>query len=494
MPRILSFPVYGVFNGGLNTRDDPRTLPLNKSPNLRNVELRRTRVETTPGYTAHSGTDSDTAASQGIFVARYQGNVYVLKADGGKIKKLKVVGSSPDSSWATLKSSLSTTAQVEFAQANNVVYIVNGVDTAQKWDLATTPANTSNATLPLAKTIAYFKQRLVTSNGDRLDFSNIGAYETFVSFKYADQGEGGTIQRVLDNGHDELTVMKDNGRYGWDGVDTSTSNPRKWSSRGTIAPRSVVLLPDGSVVYADHEGVWRGNGFTDDALSGEIDPTWDALNHSRLDKAAAKYLTLVFDLSLDGGVGGWLRHDIPANCWESYIDTSGVNQLIFGSPAADSKVFRRYAGSTASEFNFNSAAINALYYTKEFDFHEVAPEAAGRSKVCVRLAVSAKQQGDYNLTVGWRKDNEADFITALWSLAGVGSSTWAATPSASDVWADSPGPTDIWEGAQKVEGIIPSFSNVRGRTLQTEVLHNAINEPIEFYGETIYLIPLRGFN
>src|SRR5262245_34311284 len=127
MPRILSFPVYGVFNGGLNTRDDPRTLPLNKSPNLRNVELRRNRVETTPGYTAHAGTDSDTAANQGLFVARYQGNVWLLKAEGGKIKKLKVVGSGTDSAWGSLKTGLSSTAQVEFAQANNVVYAVNGV-------------------------------------------------------------------------------------------------------------------------------------------------------------------------------------------------------------------------------------------------------------------------------------------------------------------------------------------------------------------------------
>lgn len=513
MSRILTFPVYGVFNGGLNTRDDPRTLPLNKSPYLRNVELRRNRVETTPGYTAHAGTDSDTSANQGAFVARYQGNVWLLKADGGKIKKLKVVGSSTDSSWVTLKSGLNTTAQVEFAQANNVVYAVNGVNTCQKWDLATAPANTSDAAgVPLAKTIAYFKQRLVTSNGDRLDLSNIGAYETFSAYKYADQGEGGTVQRVLDDGHDSLVILKDTGRYTWDGVNTSTSNPRKWSNRGTIAPRSVVMLPDGSVVFADHEGVWRCNGYTDVNVADEIGPTWQALNHSKLHLAASyvfddqvlisvagassstNNLTLVFDLQLDSGLGGWLQHDIPATCWESYVDSSGVRQLIFGDPSANSRLFRRYAGSSSSEFNFNGSAINAVHYTPEFDFHEAAPGFSGQKKVCVRLSVSAKQQGDYDLTVGWRKDNDEDFITALWNLKGSGSSTWSDTPPVDDVWSDDPDPDDVWEGTQKVEGVIPTFSNVRGRTLQIEVAMNAINQPFVYYGETIYFIPLKGFN
>src|SRR5882672_5095212 len=223
MPTIIPFPLFGVYNGGLNTRDDPRALPLHKSPNLRNVELRRNRVETTPGYTAHAGTDSDTAANLGLFVAKYSGGVWLMKAENGKIKKLKVVGSSTDASWVTLKSSLNSSARMEFAQANNVVYMTNGVDTVQQWDLTTAPGATSDAAgVPKGTTIAYFNQRLVVndpSDGSKLNFSNVGAYETFSGYKYADQGEGGTIQLVLDTGRSQLLIMKDNGRYSWDGVD-----------------------------------------------------------------------------------------------------------------------------------------------------------------------------------------------------------------------------------------------------------------------------------
>jgi hypothetical protein len=509
MPQIIAFPVYGVFNGGLNTRDDPRALPIHKSPYLRNVELRRNRVDMTPGYTAHAGTDSDTNAVQGIFVARYAGSVWLLKADGGKIKKLKVVGSSPDSSWGSLKTGLNTSAKVEFAQANNIVYAVNGVDTCQKWDLTSTPGSTSNAAgVPLAKTIAYFNQRLVTSNGDRVDCSNIGAYETFSSYKYADQGEGGTIQRVIDDRRGNLVILKDTGRYAWDGIDTSTSNPKMLSSRGTVAPRSVVLLPDSSILFADHEGVWRGQGLGDTLLSDEITPTWRGLNHAKLADAAATYadeqymisatnsggsannLTLVFDFQLDGRAGGWLAHDIPASCWASYEDSNGILQVIFGSPTANSKVYRRYQGLTASEFNFDGSAINAIHYRNEEDFHGILPSAAGRTKIMLKLMVSAEQKGDYPLTIGWRKDNNTDFNVVAWSLKGTGTSNWS--DSASDTWSDTPASGDIWEGTQKVEGLIPTFK-IRGRTLQTMVQMNAINQPFTYYGHTVHFIPLKGF-
>lgn len=516
MPQIFTLNLFGVYNGGLNTRDDPRALPLHKSPYLRNVELRRNRVETTPGYTAHSGTDSDTAANSGIFVARYSGNVYLLKAENGKIKKLKVVGSSPDSAWGTLKTGLNATARVEFAQAGNVVYATNGVNTVQKWDLATTPASTADVVaIPKGKTIAYFNQRLVVSHetdGSRFDFSNVGAYETFPgNFKYADQGEGGTIQRLLDTGRGQLLIMKDtgSGRYTWDGVDTSTSNPKKWSDRGTVAPRSVVMLPSGSVAFCDHEGVWLASLFEygETPLSGEIEPTWQALNHGKLDLAAATYfdeqllisvaesgqttnnVTLAFDFQLADG-GGWLIHDIPATAWASYIDSSGVPQIIFGDPSANSRLFRRYQGLTASEFNFNGAAINAVYHTKEHDFHEVAPDAAGRTKIMLKKSVSTEQKGDYNLTLGWRKDNDSDFNEVLWNLLGTGTSLWSETPS--DVWPEIPAPDDIWEGTQKVEGLVPSFK-LRGRTEQSKVAKNAVNEPFTYFGETIHFIPLKSF-
>jgi hypothetical protein len=508
MPTILSLPLYGVYNGGLNTRDDPRALPLNKSPYLRNVELRRNRVEPTPGYTPHSGTDSDTASIQGMFVARYNGNTYLLKADGGKIKKLKVVGSSPDTAWGTLKTGMSTTAQVEFAQANNVVYLVNGVGTAQKWDLATVPANTSDAAgIPLAKTIAYFAQRLVTSNGDRLDLSNVGAYETFASYKYADQGEGGSINRVLDSGRSHLLILKDTGRYSWDGVDTSTSNPKRYSGRGTTAPRSAVMLPSGEVAFCDHEGVWIANVFDygERLLSAEITPTWQTLNHAKLDLAAGAFfndqllisvadggstvnnLTFAFDFQLDEGRGGWLVHEFGTPVWASYVDSSGINQMAFGSTAADSKVFRRYQGNISSEFNYNSGAINSLYYTKEIDFREIAPTLASKVKAMIRKIVSTSREGNYSLTLGWRKDNDSGFNYTAWSLA-TDTENWSA--SATDTWPATASSSDVWGGTQKVEGVVPNFK-ITGRTTQSLIQMNAANQPFEYYGETLYFIPLK---
>src|SRR5258708_32323144 len=125
--QLFTLPLYGVYNGGLNTRDDPRTLPLHKSPYLRNVECRRNRVEPTPGFTTLAGTDTDANAIQGLFVYRTDGpNIWLMKADGGKIKKLKIVGASTDASWVTLKSGLSSSLHVEFAQAAAKSYATNG--------------------------------------------------------------------------------------------------------------------------------------------------------------------------------------------------------------------------------------------------------------------------------------------------------------------------------------------------------------------------------
>jgi hypothetical protein len=517
MPQIIPLNLYGVYNGGLNTRDDPRALPIHKSPYLKNVELRRNRVETTTGYTLDAGTDADTLANLGLFVAKYAGSAWEMKAEGGKIKKRKVVGTSPDAAWVTLKSGLTATAKVAFTQANNVVYMTNGTDTVQKWDLATAPATTSDAAgVPKGTTIAYFNQRLVVNDPTdacKLNLSNVGAYETFSAYKYADQGEGGTIQRILDTGRNQLLIMKgqNEGRYLWDGVDTSTSNPKKYSSRGTTSPRSVVMLPSGEVAFCDHEGVWIANIFDygERGLSDEIDPTWEALNHGKLSDAAAIYvndkyllsvtdtgsttnnLTLDFDFQLDGGAGGWLIHDIPATAWASYVDSNGVLQVIFGDPTANSRVFRRYQGLTSSEFNFNGAAINAVYRTKETDFKEVIPEAAARTKVMLKLNVSAEQKSNYDLVIGWRKDNDTDFLTALWNLLGIATTNWSDTET--ELWSDSPAAGDVWQGQTKVEGLIPSFK-LRGKTLQLQVSINAINQPFTFYGATPYFIPLRGFN
>lgn len=512
MRPVVPINLFGTYNGGLNTRDDPRTLPLHKSPYLKNVELRRNRVETTPGYTAHAGTDADTAANLGLFVARYGGNVYLLKGEGGKIKKLKVVGSSPDSSWVELKTGLNSSARVEFAQANNVVYAVNGVNTCQKWDLATAPANTSDAAgVPLAKTIAYFNQRLCTSNGDRLDFSSIGAYETFSGYKYADQGEGGTIQRLLDTGRGQLLIMKDpqGGRYTWDGVDTSTSNPKKWSDRGTIAPRSVVVMPSGQIVFCDYEGVWIASVYEygERMLSDEIAPTWAALNSSKLSEAAAIYfddqylisvtssdgsvnnLTLVFDTQLDGGSGGWLQHDIGATAWAIYLDSSGDLQLIFGAPTAISKLYVRYKGTESTHFNFNGAVIAAEYWTAEIDGHQFLQGVEGKIKHWIRKRASLEASGDYSITLGYRKDQDDDFSDQAFSLAGVATSLW--DDNATDLWDDNA--TDVWEGQSKTEIAVDAFS-LRGRTVQSKIALSGINQPFVYFGELFHMIPLKGFS
>lgn len=513
MPQIIPFNHFGAYNGGLNTRDDPRALPLHKSPSLRNVEVRCNRVETTPGYTTDAGTDADTLANLGLFVARKDGDVWLMKAESGKIKKRKVVGSSADAAWVTLKSGLTASLPMEFAQANNVVYCTNGTDTVQKWDLAA--ASTSDASgVPKGKHIAYFKQRLCVSDptdGCKLNFSNIGAYETFSGYKYADQGEGGTIQRILDTGRDRLLIVKNQygGRYLWDGVDTSTSNPQKFSSRGTTSPSSVVVWPSGEIAFCDHEGVWLASIFEygERSISDEITPTWDAINHGKLENAAAIYfndkyslsladtdstvnnVTLEFDTQLDAG-GGWLIHDIGATAWATYTDSSGIAQLIFGDPTAHSKVFVRSLGTVAADFTFNGAAINAYYLTSEMDFHQADPGIAGRTKVMLKLAVSAEQKGDYSLTIGWRKDNDVDFLTTLWNLKGAATSNWSDTPT--DLWTDSPRVDDVWEGQQKVEGLIPDFK-LRGHTLQLKIALNAASQPFTFYGATIYFIALKGF-
>jgi len=304
--------------------------------------------------------------------------------------------------------------------------------------------------------------------------------------------------------------MKDMGRYAWDGVDTSTSNPERKSTRGTVAPRSVVMLPTGEVVFCDHEGVWIANVFDygEKLLSDEIGPTWVGLNHGLLSNAAGVYfdgqyllsvtdsggtannLALVYDFSLADG-GGWLAHDIGATAWESYIDSNGVIQLICGDPSANSRVFRRYKGTTSSEFNFNGASYRAVWYSKEHDFKEIAPEAAGKTKIMLKESVSFAQKADYNAMIGWRKNNDVDFITALWNLLGAATTNWSNTPS--DAWSDTPASTDVWEGEQKVEGLVPTFK-VRGRTLQQKVELTGTNQPFIYYGSTIHFIPLRGFS
>ena len=281
----LPLPLHGPF-GGLNLRDDPRSLT-NQSPDLLNVDITEDGiVKTDLGYTVEGNVSGSDVVTRLFAAYKSDGTKFELRSLGTKIQYNNA------GTWTDIATGLTSGKVWDFVIVNDVVYMVNGTDTPLKWAFtgsASTVAGIDNGT-----TIDFFNDRLWTAGNDasRINYSALGDYENFAG--------GGDVECYKKDGFGKIVglrhlgqqqiVYKERMKYAWDALTFSTLVFRPLGRQSTTALRSIVEGEDGYHYFANREGAWRHRGYNqDEYLSGPVEPEFEAMDQSKESNMAAEW-------------------------------------------------------------------------------------------------------------------------------------------------------------------------------------------------------------
>ena len=245
----------------------------------------------------------------------------------------------------------------------SVSYLDQGVDTLSTFFTAP-EGNTTNG--PVGKYIALYKNTLLiagdpanpsriyySGGGDKIhDFSSSGGGGFFDVAKNDGQKVTGMIVFK-----DALLIFKEDSTYRFTFTSTIFQLDQINPLVGCIAPRSIVGV-ENDVFFLSRRGIFTiGNeqGFAFDVLrtneiSAKVRPVVQTIDTAYMDKVSAIYATVanknlvIFSYTPSGSTTnskalvydrerlGWYKWtNINANCFTSYIDSSGVNHIIYGA-------------------------------------------------------------------------------------------------------------------------------------------------------------------
>lgn len=429
--------------GGLNNKDASFDIPENRAQDLLNVVFTRTGgVDTRNGSTL-LGDDTGNNDISGLGVYEYDNGT------GTKTKSLfRSVGTGVEKLIAgvwTAQAGVAITDgyPCQFVQANNRLYIFNGIDAVWRLDNTTWTQLATGAPFSGANNIGRYAvfhkgalyvagffsdQDLVMVSGDST--GSLNDQENFTggwSYSINKRDSTGAITGLI-KFNDYVYVAKQNSFTSMIGTSTSMSLQDKEINLGCVAPRS--LATDGTYIYFlagdGHIHAYDG-GINEYKISDIIPETMSGLNSTKYSTACGIYhkkenqyllsvangsdttntLTLMFDLNestvaTEDPNGHWFSKfsGIVPSVWIEFSSTSTTPDLIFGEGREDSKTYTMYSGTSD-----NGVAIESYYITKSFSAGE--PE---RDKRWKELFVDAYQSGDWELYCYYATDGQSSFV------------------------------------------------------------------------------------
>ena len=472
MPTLQPLRIFNF--GGLSTTKHPQQIGDNESPDLLNVAIRDGTIRTRPG-TSEEGSSSGTDANLGLFEYRKEnGDLFYVRCQGGSIQY-----KTPSGAWTTLKTSLSTSAKWAAAVANDYIYLMNGVDTPQRWN-GTDASTTAVATVKNGNACAWKYDRLIVEEGSKMWFSDEGNPESFpgTNWFWCGKQDGGVIQQIL-AGPLSVVLLKDTGRFQWHGGVNSWQGPQRVSDYGSLGPNGACVLPSGDIWYIGRHGIRKARETGDELMSGKIAGTLKNLAWTHSDDFAAAYFDnyVIFAAAASGAGypdhwllfdlirGEWTWWDLKAATLLPTVDGDKKPVLLFGNSAGNSKTYKLGDQDGAeSTFNDDGAAINAYYATKPFDLQR--PDKLKRWKKLFYSFI--QQETDYYVTLS-TNENDSGWVNHLVPIG----------PQA-DLQYDEGHLYDTglqYQDAAKKEGILKEMRTGWCRTLQLKVSHNTANQP-----------------
>ena len=288
---------YGPWYGGVDYSRPAETLPVNMLFAMQNCRIGNAgQIEKRNGFSKYiasalAGTPTLTACGDHRFSAA-SSSVFVVAGD--------TFYEDVSGTWTDRTGGQTITAADDniFALANaaGTLCLSNGVDAPLKWTAAA--GNIAlldvDSRFTWSKHLAYWDNRIwhgnTSAGTDRVYRSDSGDIETIgaTSFHTVDQDIDG-----LAPFRNMLTIHQQDGIHGLfptGNADVPYAQQRV-ADKGACAHRSIVVLPDGTMVYVRGDGVyeWSPSTSAPAKISHPLDGTryWDTLNKSRLQFAHA---------------------------------------------------------------------------------------------------------------------------------------------------------------------------------------------------------------
>lgn len=389
-----------------------------------------------------------------------------------------------DATGATtsVKSGLNSAAtSYKFAAVNDKLYFVNGADTPFVYDGSSTAI--AGGSPPVAVSVVLHKNRLfyLTAGTNRVDFTDLGAYETIGStnFLYVPSPKTADPVIAMVSYQDNLVFFTKTTKYILYGSDFNSFVLKESTAKTGAAGLNAVCRDDNFIYFLSYSGLHKFNGGSDQLLSEKIDPLLSQIAdfqtvrlavaddkvhiHYKKSGDAVEADCLMFDLKYNE----WL-HDTDCytkdmNTWESQTDT----QQILASSSRVGQLF--YYGQGYSDLG---RPIDFEYRTKYFSFDH--PSRKHRIK---RLYPYLRAgESNYNLTLQIDADyanNPTNYTVPLYSTT---STIWGG----GSAW----GGGYIWGGniLQPTRLTIPG----QNRLHQIRFKQYGAENPVKIIGFTIY--------
>lgn len=483
--------LFSIFNLGLNTRDNPAALLPGESPDLLNVEASEDGIiQTAKGY-VELGTDTTETKVIGIFQYKSGTTKHLIKQVGNLIRKWD------GSNWSTIKDhSTGSPLSASAAMCQNALYIVDGVHTGMEKYTGST--STSNIATPAVFShIVHLPQvdRLVgidATNKSRIYFSGAGTPETWGVNDYINvaANDGSDITGIIPC-YGPLVICKGQGgrgKFTWDGLTFSSSGLQPLYGSGPANPKAICALPFGGFAFWNKDGVWINSARQDILISDKITPSLQGMTAGQEAKVRLHYhdnklwlaipidaqtensAVFVYDFNRnqDGSNRGWYKRDWDASEINTFEDSTGNLNLVFGSPTV-SKIMRHYRADESTSVHAANGAAQISYWVSSVRFGE----RRGKPHDFRKLFYSFDSLEDNSVTFSYRSDDSDS-----WHSVSIDLSENIDNWEDEGLWGEA---GDTWPGRGGKAALIPNF-NFTSRSLQVRWYKSGINTPIVFYG------------
>lgn len=495
------------YSGGMVDSEQPDRLAEDEAVLIQNAYINQRGSLTKRSGILLSGNDTGSTAIVGLKSwTENDGTKWVLRTTGTNLQYLN------STTWDNLDTGFTTGLDMDFAVANNKLYMVNGTDNTHSWDGASTVSNSAlvdmgSTTVPTGKYIKWWKNYMFIAGASKFNgasypsrvwFSNLGAPDTWTTATdYFDvnlsDGQAITGLAIL---QDYLVIFKE--RSIW--VITGT-NPSDWKISGSNnnltnvnqgigckSYRSIVQVGD-DLWFMANDGIrsLRRNAEATTPnigiVSGDIQTTITGLNQGALSKVAAILFNKRVYFAMPNGSSSYNNIVMVADTritkdkadnphpWVKYTgwqvavwevhEPSSTPSLYFGEASADSLTFQAETGT-----NDNSAAIDFDYRSKMIDLREQDMRKTARF-----LWAHGEVSGDNDVSVYSSDDNSVYTLHGLFNLAG------------GDVWNSGTYGTSTWGyAAEKREKFV---LNRAARQIQIRYRNNTADESVTMLPYTL---------
>jgi hypothetical protein len=256
-----------------------------------------------------------------------------------------------------IKTGLNVSAVLyDWANVNDVLYFVNGVDAPQKWD-GTTEA-VAGGSPPVANNVEVYANHLfyVQPNTNYVVFSDVGAYETIqaTSFLYVPSPKTADAVIKMINYGGNLTFLTRNTKYTLYGTDLSSFTLKEATAKKGAVSQSAVCTDQSFIYFMSNDyHIYAYNGGTDTKLSSE-----------RV-QAILKSVANTSDIKLEVHDKKLFVHYTPTG--QTVNHHRLVWDLVFNEWLNDEEVYTGYGNEWNSQSDTGqwiqaSSQVGALYY------------------------------------------------------------------------------------------------------------------------------------